>query len=141
MTGDNRRLHIQAALERGQEALKAAEMLLEVGLFNESVARYYATFYLASAALLSVDATAKSHHGLMSQFSLKLVRPGLLPVHMLKDLRRLQGFREAADYDFDFRFDRQGAEEEAVVARRLVADIRSFLSKEGLSKEGDPQVR
>ena len=132
MTHANRRARIASETQKGDEALRAAEALVAVGLYNDAVTRmYYAAFHYASAALVSVDVQPRSHRGLQSLFSLHLVKSGRLPFQRAKELRRLQGYREAADYDADFHFDREGAEEELGVTRSFLAAIRSFLAATG----------
>ena len=132
MTGENRKARIAAERRKGDEALAAAEKLIEVGLYNDSVARaYYAAFHYATAVLASVDVQPRSHRALQSLFGLHLVKPGHVPFVRSKELRRLQGFREAADYDAEFRFDREGAGEELDVARRFVEAIGAFLAEGG----------
>lgn len=128
MTGANRKLHIAAETRKGDESLRAAQALLAVGLHNDAVTRmYYAAFHYACAALASIDVQVRSHRALQSLFSLHLVKDGRLPFARAKDLRRLQGYREAADYDVEFHFDRSGADEELEVAVRFIAAIRTLL--------------
>jgi uncharacterized protein (UPF0332 family) len=103
-----------------------------IGLYNDAVTRmYYAAFHYASAALASVDVQVRSHRGLQSLFSLHLVKTGKLPFRRAKELKRLQSYREAADYDSDFRFDQDGANEELEVARRFVQALRDLLGAGG----------
>lgn len=68
---------------------------------------------------------------MLSLYSRHLVKAGKVPLRHSKDLQRLFGFREAADYDYEFELDRAGAEEEAHVARRVIEEIRAFLRSEG----------
>lgn len=133
MTGENRKARVSAETQKGDEALRAAQILLDTGLYNDAVGRmYYAAFHYATAALASVDVQARSHGALQSLFSLHLVKTGKLAFQQAKDLRRLQGYREAADYDAEFRFDLKGASEELAVARAFVQAARAHLVAEGL---------
>jgi uncharacterized protein (UPF0332 family) len=132
VTTQHRRLQIAAEIAKGEDALRAAESLLSLGLFDDAVTRfYYAAFHFAIAALVTEDVEVQSHRGLQSLFSQHLVRTRKLPPSCAKALKRLQGFREAADYDRHFRFDAAGAAEEADVARRLIDDLRRFLDAGG----------
>jgi len=132
LTREHRAVQINAEIEKGDDALRAAEALVGIGLNDDAVTRfYYAAFHYAAAALLSVDVEATSHHGLQSLFSLHLVKTGALEVARAKDLKRLQGYREAADYDRHFRFTAEGAAEEATVARRFVESVRIYLRAGG----------
>ena len=119
-------------VEKGTRALQAGEALLAIGLFDDAVTRfYYAAFHFASAALLTEGVEATSHHGLLTLFGEHLVRTGKLSAARAKELKQLQAFRQAADYDRAFAFTADGAEEEAVVARRCVAELRVFLVAKG----------
>lgn len=132
MTGANRKARIAAETQKGREALQAAEALMRLGLHNDAVTRmYYAAFHFASAALVSIDVQSRSHRGLQSLFSLHLVKTGKLPFQRAKELKRLQGYREAADYDSEFRFDAEGAREELEVTRRFVQAVQAFLAEGG----------
>jgi len=129
---DSRRAQVAREVEKGTHSLEAGEQLLRVGLHDDAVTRfYYAAFHFASAALLTEGIEASSHHGLMTLFSEHLVRTGALSAARAKDLKRLQGFREAADYDRAFAFTAEGAEEEAAVARAFVSEMSVLLESRG----------
>ncbi len=128
MTGANRKAHIADEVRKGNNALRAGTELIALGLYDDAVTRlYYAAFHFACAALLTEGVEATTHRGLHALFSEQLVRPGKITPARAKDLKRLQGFREAADYTRSFAFTHEGAEEEAAVALRFVADMRAYL--------------
>jgi uncharacterized protein (UPF0332 family) len=57
----------------------------------------------ARAALLATDAsfefeTVRTHSGLISAFSLRLVKPGLVPVELGKAFNKAEELRLVADY-------------------------------------------
>jgi uncharacterized protein (UPF0332 family) len=125
-------VHVAQEVEKGTNSLRAGEELLALGLFDDAVTRfYYAAFHFASAALLTEGIEATSHSGLLTLFAEHLVRTGKLPAKRAKELKQLQAFRNAADYDRAFAFTREGAEEEAGVARGCVAELRAFLASRG----------
>jgi len=132
MTKDHRKARIAAEADKGNQALSAAKALLDLQLYNDAVARmYYAAFHFATAALVSVDVQPRSHRALQSLFSLHMIRPGKLSFQRAKELRRLQSYREAADYDAEFRFDKENAQEEFDTTQEFVSDIRKFLGDNG----------
>jgi uncharacterized protein (UPF0332 family) len=134
VTGEARATHIAQELEKGRHALRAGEELLKLGLFDDAVTRYYyAAFHFAAAALLVDGIEATSHRALRSLFSEHLIHTGRMSAARAKDLRRLQSFRESADYDRTFVFTREGAEEEAAVARAFVDEIERFLRASGFA--------
>jgi uncharacterized protein (UPF0332 family) len=124
----NQRIQIDAEVAKGDAALRAAEALVGLGLFDDAVTRfYYAAFHYASAALLAVGVEATSHQGLPTLFSQHLVRTGALDAERARELKRLQGYREAADYDRHFHFDGPSADAEGAVARRFIEGVRALL--------------
>ena len=67
---------------------------------------YYAMFDAARAALIASKAPvppeiAKTHSGLISAFSLHLVKPGLFPIELGRSLNKAEDLRLVADYKGD----------------------------------------
>jgi uncharacterized protein (UPF0332 family) len=53
---------VRKEIERGEKALKAAQLLSENGLYEDAVSRaYYAVLHFAKAALLSQGVRTSSH--------------------------------------------------------------------------------
>ena len=128
MTDAALRVAVGQEVEKGRRALQAAEALLKLGLCDDAVTRCYsAAFHFACALLLSEGVEASSHRGVLTLFSQHLVRTGKMSAAAGKDIRRLQGFRESADYDRSFVFTPEGAEEEVAVARRFIAAAANSL--------------
>lgn len=92
---------------KASRAVASAKLLLEAGDVDGACNRaYYAMFDAARAALLwsgsEVSHTvAKTHSGLISAFSLHLVKTGRLPVEIGKSLNRAAEIRMIADYTGD----------------------------------------
>lgn len=64
MTEDNQRRAIRDEVERADQALRAADALLGLGLFADAVSRaYYGAFHLLRALLLSRGVEPKTHAG------------------------------------------------------------------------------
>ena len=64
---------------------------------------YYAMFDAARAALFSHDAvvlaeTIRTHSGLISAFSMHLVKTGIVPIELGKALNKAEDLRLIADY-------------------------------------------
>ncbi|MCZ7663090.1 MAG: HEPN domain-containing protein [Thermoleophilia bacterium] len=94
-------------MDKVSRATSSAKLLLDArdvdGACNSA---YYAMFDAAGAALIwsgaPVDATgAKTHSGLISAFSLRVVKTGLLPVELGRTLNRAAEIRLVADYTGD----------------------------------------
>jgi uncharacterized protein (UPF0332 family) len=97
----------QELMMKAQRALISAQTLLNDqdtdGACNRA---YYAMFDAARAALLSIHAPvppeiAKTHSGLISAFSLHLIKTGKLPTELGKALNKVEGLRLVSDYKGD----------------------------------------
>jgi uncharacterized protein (UPF0332 family) len=112
---------------KSRRALASAEKLLQDddgdGACNRA---YYAMFDAARAALIASKAPvppeiAKTHSGLISAFSLHLVKPNLFPIEMGRSLNKAEDLRLVADY----KGDSISAEE----AKWVVEAARAFIEQ------------
>jgi len=93
-----------ALMDKASRAVASAKLLLDAGDVDGACNRaYYAMFDAARAALIwsgaPVELTvAKTHSGLISAFSLQMVKSGQLPVELGKALNRAAEIRLVADY-------------------------------------------
>ena len=61
-------------MERAEEKLRAANLLLENNMFSEAISEaYYAMFHAAKALLALRGIYPKTHAGVVSQFGLQFV--------------------------------------------------------------------
>jgi uncharacterized protein (UPF0332 family) len=92
---------------KAERAVASAKLLLDAGDVDGACNRaYYAMFDAARAALLWSGAPAdvaatKTHSGLISAFSLHIIKTGRLPVSLGKALNRAAEIRLIADYTGD----------------------------------------
>jgi uncharacterized protein (UPF0332 family) len=97
----------QELMAKAQRALASAKLLLDSGDVDGACNRaYYAMFDAARAALLSIQApvpaeVARTHSGLITAFSLHLVKPGLVAVEHGRSLNKVEDLRLIADYRGD----------------------------------------
>ena len=132
MTRDNRRKNIAVEIERGDEALEEAELLLAATKLPGAISRaYYAAFHYARALLLTLGEEARSHGGLHRLLMRDLVRTGELDPEMGAILSQLQNFRLEADYGAEFVFTAAKTQEEVDNARRFISTARSWLAQGG----------
>jgi uncharacterized protein len=74
---------------------------MDAGFGDQAVSRaYYAAFYAAEAALLSIDQTRSKHSGVLAAFGRLIVRDGGFDPGLGSELRRLFELRNAADYSW-----------------------------------------
>lgn len=90
-------------LDKAQESLRAAELLLDRGCHNSAVNRaYYAIFHAARAALVAAKVSgpddAWSHEAVQSHFPLLSRKQKLYPAHLGADLAWVRSMRDIADY-------------------------------------------
>lgn len=93
-----------ALLAKAKQALESADVLLNSGDYDATANRaYYAMRHAARAALLAVGqpdaAAAKTHSGLISVFSLHLIKPGVFEAGMSRMLASASALRLFGDYD------------------------------------------
>lgn len=92
-----------AWIARGERSLETASLLLDIDPDGAANRAYYAMYYAARAALLTVGqvrrAEGKTHAGLISAFGEHLVKPGLIPAEHGRALAQVADLRLAADYD------------------------------------------
>jgi uncharacterized protein (UPF0332 family) len=100
-------LKAKELFQKAERALLSAKVLLDVGDTDGACSRaYYAMFDAARAALLISQAPvhaeiARTHSGLITAFSLHLVKTNLVSVDLGRSLNRVHQVRLIADYKGD----------------------------------------
>lgn len=90
------RLH----LERADDCLKDAEILVNAQRPAAAVGRgYYAMFHAASAVLLQEDIKRSSHQGIISAFGQFLVKSGRIEQKFHRHFREAFDLRQQSDYE------------------------------------------
>ncbi len=98
-------------MRKAERALESAKLLLAAGDADGACNRaYYAMFDAARAALQASHApvpaeAARTHGGLITAFSLHLVKPGRVPVELGRALNRAEEIRLIADRRHEARKD------------------------------------
>ncbi len=100
-------MNAEDLMAKARQAAVSARVLLDTGDADGACNRaYYAMFDAARAALLASGAPvepeiARTHSGLISAFSLHLVKTGRVPVELGKALNKVEDLRLVADYKGD----------------------------------------
>lgn len=111
MTGFKKEDYIRYRLEKADEAIEAAQVLLQNKLWNSVVNRlYYACFYSINALLIQNGITAQTHTGAKTQFFLNFIKTGMISKELGKLYSDLFDGRQKGDYNDFYDF-----EEETVV--------------------------
>ena len=120
-------MNAQDLMTKAQRALASAHTLLADGDNDGACNRaYYAMFDAARAALIASKAPAppeiaKTHSGLISAFSLHLVKSGRFPVELGKSFNKVEDLRLVADY--------KGDPIEAAEAKWAVEQSQQFVAQ------------
>lgn len=111
----------RAYFDKARRALSTAQFSLKHGDVEAAVSRaYYAAFYAAAAALLSVGEAPKTHSGTHRRFHRHFVESGRLSSSLGKTLSYASDARYRADYEAFTVFDEAAAAD-------LITDIKAFV--------------
>lgn len=97
-------------ISNAHEKFESASILFENEKYPDAVSRaYYSMFFAAKALLFENNIHPRTHRGLISQFSLEIVKNGEFPRELFNILTRAQEDREQADYGFKISIDKKEA--------------------------------
>jgi hypothetical protein len=119
-------------LSHSEEAMRAAEALLGLNLPRDAINRlYYALYHATLALLLTEGLEPTSHHGVLSLLGMHFIKPGRLPAALGATLRRIQAYREAADYTRGFVLPDEECRQEFEAGRHFLGAARQLLAQMG----------
>lgn len=125
---ENMTAYIRYRLDKAQEVYVAACVLYDVQQWNSVINRlYYACFYSASALLLYKHISAKSHSGVIGQFSEQIVRPGIISVEEFRVYAKLLNWRSKGDYNDLFDFSQEDVQLVMEPAKSFIDKIASLI--------------
>jgi uncharacterized protein (UPF0332 family) len=119
-------------IAKARRSAISAKLLFDAGDLNGACNRaYYAMFDAARAALLASREPIKSeviktHSGLITAFSLYLIKPGRIPMQHGKSLRQVDQIRLLADYS-DEEVERETALSAIEQADDFVGAVSSYV--------------
>jgi uncharacterized protein (UPF0332 family) len=119
---------IAALLTRARTEISAARTLSAAGFAPQSTSRaYYAAFYAAEAALMSIGESRSKHAGVLSAFGRLVVKDGGFDPDVGRVVRRLFERRNAADYAWIDAEDVSG-EDETAAAESFVDAVEAWIA-------------
>jgi uncharacterized protein (UPF0332 family) len=131
MSTENVQALVRSRLEQADEALHAAQILLEQSSLRAAVNRsYYAMFYAVLALLALHQQETSKHAGVMSLFNRDFVRPGIFPRELSQWLRHAFRQRLAADYAALNTVPAAEAQQVFEEAKAFVARVKEHLAQE-----------
>lgn len=136
MKPEHLRSAVAEELERAQVSLKSARLLTENGLFSDAVSRlYYYALYHVRALLLTVDLEPRSHEAALRLFGLHFVKNGSLAPAASHLFSRLMKYREEADYNPSYVFDRSDVDQLFEDTMHVTEQIRALIVASGFPVE------
>jgi uncharacterized protein (UPF0332 family) len=129
MITENIRALVTYRLERADESLDAARVLLEKRLDRSAVNRaYYAMFYAVLALLATHKQETSKHSGAISLFDKEFVKSGAFSRDFSRWLHEAFDLRQRADYAIEFQVTRKEAEITLEHAVSFVGEVRAVLA-------------
>ena len=115
-------------LNRADESIEEALILLERGHTNTFVNRlYYACFYAITALLLSKGLSSSKHSGVRALFHQKFVKNGLINREMGKFYDKLFDTRQKGDYTDLVYFDKKEVGSWFDEAKKFISSIKNII--------------
>ncbi len=120
--------YVRYRLEKAQEVYGAACVLYDAAQWNSVINRlYYACFYSASALLLYKQISAKSHSGVIGQFSECIVRTGILSVDEFRVYAKLLNWRSKGDYNDLFDFSKEEVDSIMTPTKHFIDKVAALI--------------
>ncbi|MGB2927129.1 MAG: HEPN domain-containing protein [Limnothrix sp.] len=89
-------------IAKAKESLKASQVLADQQLYNFAGSRaYYTMFYIAEAFLWEKDLSFSSHSAVIAAFGKEIVKTGIVPTQLHRQLINAQRKRTQADYGIE----------------------------------------
>jgi uncharacterized protein (UPF0332 family) len=127
------RVLIRIRVERADEELGAARMLIDSGFYRIASSRaYYAAFLMASAVLLTLDVTRAKHSGVEGAFHQLLIKAGRIEVEYGQLYTLLRKTREDSDYNERVVATLDMARQRLEDAERFTARLKEYLREVGV---------
>ena len=134
MTEENKLANIREELARAEAALASAKLLLDEGYVSDSVSRlYYYVLYHVRALLLTRGLEARTHEGTLRLYSLHFIKQGPLPASASHLFARLMKYREEADCNPSYVFEKDEVAAWTREAEALAGSLRELIKTEGFS--------
>jgi len=115
-------------LNRADESLEEASILLEKDHINTFVNRlYYACFYAVTALLLSKGLSSSKHSGVRALFHQNIIKNGLINREMGKFYDKLFDTRQKGDYADLVYFDKKEVSSWFDEAKKFISSVKNTI--------------
>lgn len=121
---------IQYRLDSAHEKLKSSKLLLDAGLYKDSVGRsYYAVFSSIRAVLALKQVDFSKHAGVIAYFQKEFIKTGIFDKKYSKYIQQAFQIRNNCDYDDFFVVSKQDAEEQYKKATEILYTIENYIKR------------
>lgn len=116
-------------MEKAKADMTASEILLNEGLFDQSLNRsYYAIFHSVRSLLALDQFDSRKHSGIIAYFNRNYVSPGTLDMEYSKIIMGAERMRNKSDYDDFFIVSKSEAENQIANAKKFITAIESLIA-------------
>lgn len=121
---------VQYRLDSAKERLDSAKVLLERGLYKDSIGRsYYAMFTAVRALLITEGRDFSKHSGVISYFQKEYVKTGKFEKRYSKYISAAFQIRNNTDYADFFIVSQSDAKEQLERAQEFYHAIETYIKK------------
>ena len=115
--------------------MEAVRSLMDKGFYDDAVSRaYYAMYYAAKGALLTVGLTLKKHSSTVALFTQYFVTTGRVDKKYVSLLGRAQRARERSDYAPAISLKKSEAEQILLDAEAFIAKMKEIVGMPGADR-------
>jgi uncharacterized protein (UPF0332 family) len=126
-------------LQKAEEALEAAKIMMDSQMFSFAMNRVYYSLYYAVQALLAQQGVAFSKHGqVKGYFNHEFIKTGKLPKEIGRFYNKAFEYRQKFDYVDFLSPDEPMVCEYVETAKSIVYQIRRYLGKELAGDQSSP---
>ena len=120
---------IRYRLISAKEKLTSAKLLLDAGLYKDSVGRSYYSIFSSMRAVLAIRQVDFSKHaGVISYFQKEYIKTNIFDKKYSKYIQQAFQIRNGSDYDDFFIVSRQDAEEQYQRAEEILKVVQEYIT-------------
>jgi uncharacterized protein (UPF0332 family) len=122
---------ISYRIQKAEESLKAAKIMLESNMLTFSMNRIYYSMFYAVQAVLALSGISFSKHGQVKAYlNRELIKQNILPLELGKIYNKAFEYRQKFDY-MDFAIpDREMTDSYLEAAAKFLSAIKEYIQKE-----------
>ena len=121
---------IKYRMSSAKEKLTSAKLLLEAGMYRDSIGRsYYAIFSAIRAVLAVRQVDFSKHAGVIAYFQKEFIKTEIFDRKYSKYLQQAFQIRNSCDYDDFFIVSKQDAEEQYIRATEMLTVIEEYIGQ------------